>query len=504
MYTPFAYAVRAITPGPLTWRTWAGLIALPVVIAGLLTWAFWNPLGDHSAAKAAVVNTDVPVTVNGQIIPIGRELAGKLTHSKDSSYSWVLTDAADARQGLSDGTYAAAVTIPPNFSAQATSTSKKNPLQATQATLRIETSQHSGLLDPLASRQVAQATMATLNTQIVQTYLDNIYIGFGTIHSQLEEAAGGADDQLAAGTAKLATGAHALAGGAQQLSSAANQLSSGASQLAGGTSTLATGLSQAEQQTANLPALTQQLAAGARQVANGNEQLAAAIVPLADKVIHAIDTLPSAQTAAAQFQQLAARCRADGGDPQFCGQLSQVANRFSSDAKLIDGSRTSIRAAAVAIKNNIQALAAGAGKVADGTAQLAGQSGKLAGGIASAAGGARKLDIGAHQLASGAGQLAKGGSTLSGEPVSWPAGCRVPTLARKNWPPAWMLVATSCPPTPRNSGRISRPSRLPRFPARPPTHPTLVVRPRPFSSRSRCGAARSPRTSSPARCPPAY
>jgi putative membrane protein len=276
--------------------------------------------------------------------------------------------------------------------------------------LQIETSQHAGLLDPLASKQVAQATMATLNTQVVQTYLDNIYIGFNTIHNQLNTAADGAD-QLAGGTGKLSSGARSLAGGATQLNTAAHQLSSGASQLASGTSTLSGGLTQAEKETASLPALTQQLAAGARQVANGNKQLAAAIVPLANKVIHAIDTLPSAQAAAARFQQLAAQCQSQ--DPNFCRQLQQVANRFSADAKLIDGSRTSIRAAAVAIKNNIQALASGAEQVAGGTALLASKSGQLAGGIASAAGGARKLDTGAHQLSSGAGQLAAGTAALS-------------------------------------------------------------------------------------------
>ncbi|WP_163507561.1 YhgE/Pip family protein [Fodinicola acaciae] len=392
----FKYAARAIATGPLTWRTWAGLVILPVLIAAALTWAFWAPLTDHGTAKAAVVNADVPVNVKGQIVPLGRLLAGKLTHSADSNYSWVLTDAADAENGLADGTYAAAVTIPSNFSARATSTGNSDPMSAAQATLSVQTSNHAGVLDPIASKQVAQATVDTLNTQVVQTYLDNIYIGFSTLHGQLSDAADGAN-QLATGTGKLNTAAH--------------QLATGASQLAAGSGQLASGLTQAEQQTANLPALTQKLAAGARQVANGNKQLANALVPLANKVIQVIDRLPSAQQAAAKFQQLASRCQSDGTDPQFCRDLRAAANRFSAEAKSIDGARTSIRAATVSIRDNITALANGANQVANGTAQLASKSGQLAGGIASAASGARTLSGGAHQLSSGAGQLATGMSS---------------------------------------------------------------------------------------------
>lgn len=386
----FKYAARAIASGPLSWRTWAGLVTLPVLIAAALTWAFWAPLTDHGTAKAAVVNADKPVTVKGQIVPLGRLLAGKLTHSANSNYTWVLTDAADAEDGLADGTYAAAVTIPPNFSAKATSTGNSDPMSATQATLQVETSNHAGVLDPIASKQVAQATVDTLNTQVVETYLDNIYIGFSTLNSQLGDAADGAT-QLANGTGKLNTAAH--------------QLASGASQLAAGSGQLASGLTQAENQTASLPALTQKLAAGARQVANGNKQLANALVPLANKVIQVIDRLPSAQQAAVKFQQLASRC---AGDPQFCRDLQTAANRFSAEAKTIDSARTSIRAAAVSIRDNITALANGANQVANGTAQLAAKSGQLAGGIASAASGARTLSSGAHQLSSGAGQLAGG------------------------------------------------------------------------------------------------
>jgi putative membrane protein len=420
MLKPFAESARALATGPLTWRTWTGLIAVPLIVMGLLTWAFWTPDTNHGTAKAAVVNNDEPVTVNGQTIPLGRQLAGDLTHSGDSAYTWVLTDAGDAASGLADGSYAATVTIPPDFSARATSAATGKPLDARQAQLRVRTSDAAGVTDPGLADQLAQATQRTLDQQVVETYLDNIYVGFTTIHGQVNQAADGAA-QLADGTGQLAPGAKKLADGSAQLSSAAGQLSAGASQLADGTAQLATGskklsagLTQAEQDTAQLPALTRQLASGADQVADGNEQLAATVVPLANRIIAAIDTLPSAGSAAAQFSRLADDCAADGGTASFCRDLRQAADRFTADAQKIDNTKATVRANAVKARDSIQALATGARQVANGNAQLADKSTTLAAGIASAATGARQLDSGVRQADTGARKLATGSGQLAG------------------------------------------------------------------------------------------
>jgi YhgE/Pip-like protein len=190
---------------------------LPILVMSLLIWAFWSPGTNHGAAKAAVVNNDRAVTVNGQTPPLGRELAGNLTHS-ESAYSWVLTDADDARNGLARGDYGAVVTIPENFSAKATSSASSNPMEAGQAELRVQTSNATGVADPLISTQIAQIVLRTLNQQIVQTYLENVYLSFSTIHDQLDRAADGAT-QLADGADKLKTGAAQLSSGSRQLAS---------------------------------------------------------------------------------------------------------------------------------------------------------------------------------------------------------------------------------------------------------------------------------------------
>ncbi|MFJ7218863.1 YhgE/Pip family protein [Amycolatopsis sp. NPDC098790] len=402
MLKPFANSARALATGPLTWRTWTGLIAVPLIVMGLLTWAFWTPDANHGTAKAAVVNNDEPVQVNGQTIPLGRQLAGYLTHSGDSAYDWVLTDAGDAAAGLADGSYAATVTIPADFSARATSSATAKPLEARQAQLRVQTSDAAGVGDPGLADHIAQATQRTLDQQVVETYLDNVYVGFTTLHQQVGQAADGAG--------QLADGTEQLADAAGQLSTGADQLADGTAQLAAGSGKLSSGLTQAERDTAQLPALTRQLATGADQVADGNEQLAGVVVPLANRIIAAIDALPSAGGAAQQFRQLADECT---GTAAFCGELRQAADRFTTDAGKIDNAKAAVRANAVKARDSIQALATGARKVADGNAQLAAKSGQLAAGIASAAKGARQLDSGVRQANTGARKLASGAGQLN-------------------------------------------------------------------------------------------
>lgn len=400
----FANSSRATAHGPLTWRTWTGILTVALLVTGLLAWAFWSPTSNHATAKAAVVNNDQPVTVDGQTVPLGRQLAADLLHSDSSAYQWVITDAGDAASGLAEGSYSAVVTIPAGFSRQATSAATATPLAATAGTLSIQTSGNAGVLDPMVSRDVAQATVDTLNTQVVQTYLDNIYVGFTTIHGQVSKAADGAS--------QLATGADRVASGAGAVATGADQLVSGTSQLASGTAQLSTGLTQLQQQTSSLPTQTRALANGAQQVARGDQQLADTVTPIANQIITVLDTAPSAETAAQKFQQFAAQCAANGGTPRFCDQLSQAANQFSGDAATIDTTKNTVRAKTVQTRDDVQALATGANQVAGGAAQLAAAAPKLTNGIATAAAGAEQVDSGAQRANTGAHQLATGAHDL--------------------------------------------------------------------------------------------
>ncbi|MFC2641102.1 MAG: YhgE/Pip domain-containing protein, partial [Propionibacterium acidifaciens] len=261
--------MRARTIGNLrgraSWRTWVALLCVPALLMGVLVLAFHDPGSQLDKVNAAVVNDDTPVTVDGQVRPMGRQLAKELVNASGDDYNWVLTTADDASQGLADGDYSVAVEIPSDFSAKATSVAGNDAGAVTQASVTITTAADSPLLDAQVGTTLANAAERSLGQQITQTYVDTVLTSMGTLHDGLSTAADGADE-LSAGTTSADDGASRLADGA-------GTLADGMDTLATGQQGLADGLGQLQTQTADLPNQTRQLADGASQLATGAHQV---------------------------------------------------------------------------------------------------------------------------------------------------------------------------------------------------------------------------------------
>ena len=213
---------RARSRRPVTWLTLIGVLLLPVVIVGILVAALYNPVERLDGMRAAVVNNDEPVTVNGQYVPLGRQLTAGLVKGSDdlpSNLDWTISNTEDAATGLADGTYDAVITIPANFSAAATSTAAASDGSGgtpEKATIAAQTSPDSRIVDEAITTQVAQAAASVLGQQLSSVYLENVFLGFTTLGDQLGTAADGAH-QLADGAAQSQTGAVSLADGVRQL-----------------------------------------------------------------------------------------------------------------------------------------------------------------------------------------------------------------------------------------------------------------------------------------------
>src|SRR5690349_11715094 len=254
---------RARTRRPITWLTLIGVLLLPVLIGGILVAALYNPAERLDNMSAAIVNEDEPVTIDDQLVPLGRQLTAGLVEGSDeiaSNLDWTISNAQDAAEGLADGTYQAVVTIPENFSAAATSTAPGGVPE--QATFEVSTPPDSQVVDDAITAQVTSAAASILGTQLSEVFLENVFLGFTTLGDQLGEAAGGAR-QLADGAAQAADGAAQLPGGIAQLGDGASQLASGAGQLGSGLDTIASGTGDA--------------ANGANQLAAGLDTAAAQV-----------------------------------------------------------------------------------------------------------------------------------------------------------------------------------------------------------------------------------
>lgn len=473
--------MSGLTRPRLSWQAIVGIILVPLTISGLFIWGLWSPTERLRTVEAAVVNLDEPVTIDGQYTPLGRVFAGALIGDSkvaddETNFTWHLTNEADAEAGLDEGRYATVVTIPENFSAAATSGG--DPATAEQATIDIATSDRGRLIDSALSNVVTSTATRVLNEQLGTAFVDQVFVGMGTLHTSLGEAASGADQlaagshQLADGTSSLATGAGALASGAGQLSTGAGALASGLGSFSSGLGEYANGVSALAGGADKAAAGTEQYVAGVGQLVDG---LRAALAPITKAIgvaKDAIDSLEIDQTTGlpvgmpdpttnttllgtqladaqgslgaaagggAQLSGLVTECLASGANVDFCDRLAAATTATNdpvaaAQTQLGAATATQQQLAADAqttktvIQNAVAGVAAARPQLDALEAQLNGLDGKLAtlaaagpqvaAGSRGIAGGIGALAVSGHELAGGAGALAGGaGELASGVPA---------------------------------------------------------------------------------------
>lgn len=447
----------------LGWKAVLGILLVPLTIAGLFIWGLWSPTERLRTVEAAVVNLDVPVEIDGQLTPLGRVFAGALVGDStvaddETNFTWHLTNAEDAAEGLDEGRYSTVVTIPENFSAAATSGG--DPDTAEQATIDIATSDRGRLIDSALSNVVTSTATRVLNEQLGTAFIDQVFVGMGTLHTSLGEAADGAD-KLADGSHQLATGTSGIADGAGALASGAGQLSSGANALAGGVGGIASGMGEyANGVTA--------LAGGAAQAADGTEKYVAgvgqlvdglrtALAPITQAITAAKDAIdnlqidpatglpvgmpdPTAQTTllgaqlaelqgslgsasggGAQLNGLVAECATSGASEDFCARLAaatSATNNSVAAAQTQAGAATATQQQLAVemqvIKQTIQTSVAAVSAARPQLDQLEQQLGGLDAQLAQLTAAGPQVAAGSRGIANGVGALAASGQELAG------------------------------------------------------------------------------------------
>ncbi|RUR01562.1 YhgE/Pip domain-containing protein [Labedella endophytica] len=393
MSTPVSILERAGSRRSIGWVSILGIILVPLVVAGILVWALWNPEDRLPQVTAAIVNNDEPVEIDGQQVPLGRQLSAGLVGNDDTNYTWVITDEDDAEAGLADGNYVAVVTIPENFSEAATSVGGDAD-EAEQATIDVTTSDRTRLVDDALTSTITSTAASLTGQELTTSYLENVYVGFNTLGDQLGEAADGAQ-QTADGADSLASGANDLATGAGELATGADTLESGASELATGASGLASGASE-------LNTGVQGLAGGLNDLNTGASALPD--VDQAAALAAGVDSLADNTTAVA------------GGVQQYVDGLEElvagcaVAERVDP---ICQGLTAIVQGDGTAQNPGLSATASGLTPIASGLQDLSGQVGPLANGLPALRSGISQLADGGNQLASGSSQLSTGAGQLS-------------------------------------------------------------------------------------------
>ncbi|MFC5929415.1 YhgE/Pip domain-containing protein [Cryobacterium melibiosiphilum] len=421
------------------------IAVLPALYGGLYLSSTWSPTDNLDQLTAAVVNNDEPVTTDAApgtttqpgTLAAGADLADTLTgSSSDAGFTWVETDAAAARVGLDDGTFAATIVVPADFSAHLASMGSDSP---EQALLTVTTND----ADNYIVGQVSNSIAATLRQQVqggaTDSYLDQIYLAFSAVHDDLTTAGSGATDLSTGaatahdGSTTLATGLDQLAAGSGDVATGSTDLTAGATTLESGTAELSAGLGTLTSATAGLTEQTGALEAGAASAQSGSSTLATG----ADALTTGLGTAQTgagtlASGAAAVATGSAALATGTGALATGADTLS-TASRTVSDAAaallssyetLSDGQRRALlqqlAAGANTTADGAEALTTNAAVAADGAARVAtGASGVSTGAATLSAAftplteGATALATGAHTVATGLGTLSAGTQALA-------------------------------------------------------------------------------------------
>jgi putative membrane protein len=434
---------RSRSRRPVTWLTLIGVLLLPAVIGGILVGALYKPTDRLENITAAIVNDDKAVELDGQLVPLGRQLTGGLVKGADdqpSNIDWVISNDEDAAAGLKDGTYTAVVTIPDNFTAASLSTRPGETPE--KATIDVQTAPNARVVDGAITGALASTASQVYGSTLSSQYLKNVFLGFTTLGDQLGTAASGAH-QLADGASQAATGAGSLRDGLGQLSNGATGLADGASQLAAGAAPLADGATQLSTGAGALANGTREaaagvgkLATGADGIAEGNRALATQINALADQIPPSfaedatalsnaaprvnqalIDAAAALQKAADECTGTPEQCQAlrtasaeaNAALPQATQTVTKIGDLAGQAAQLPAGVRQ-IAAVNQQLGDGAAGIADGARDASSGLQTIAGGIDGVAGGAAQLADGARQFGTGAAALSSGAGQLASGAS----------------------------------------------------------------------------------------------
>ena len=263
----------------------AASIVIPMLYSGIFLGSMWDPYGNADKIPVAVVNEDNKVTYNGSSLHIGEDLVANLKKAKEMDFCFV--DAAKASQGLKDGSYYMIITIPENFSSNATTLMDKHPKKMElRYTTNPGTNYIASKMDETAIAKIREQISAT----VTKTYADTLFSNVQVLSSGLKTAGKGGQkiqnglsdsiagnqtitdnlNTLASSTLTFQDGSETLKQGLQAYTDGVAQLQQGSEQLMQSSAVLNQGVNALAQGTSDLHK-------GSSRVLSGMQELSTAI-----------------------------------------------------------------------------------------------------------------------------------------------------------------------------------------------------------------------------------
>ncbi|MDO5520469.1 MAG: YhgE/Pip domain-containing protein [bacterium] len=343
-----------------------GIITIPTIYTTIFLGSMWDPYGEISNLPVAVVNKDKSVDYDGKTMDVGNNLVDNLKDNDSLAFNFVTEEQAE--KGLEDGTYYMVITIPENFSENATTLMDESP-----KTMELEYKTNPGT-NYIASK-MSDTAISKIRTsvaeEVTKQYAETVFDQLGEIGDGFTEATDGTE-KLGDGLEKLSDGNGKISENLTTLSDSSLTFKDGANDFQVALKTYTDGVATANGGAGQLKDGIDTLAGGTGALADGASQLSDGSVTLKN----GLDTLA-------------------GG----AGALADGAAQLNTGAS--------------ALKVGINTLAGGAGTLADGATKLNNGSSELKNGVSTYTGGVSQVYAGTQQLVANNKALNDGVGTLS-------------------------------------------------------------------------------------------
>ena len=247
------------------------IMIIPMIYACVFLGSMWDPYGNTDQLPVAVVNNDKEVEYNDSTMDIGKQLSDKL--AKNDSMDFNIVSSTKAQKGLKDGKYYMIITIPENFSKNATTLLDDDPqTMMLTYTTNPQTNYIATKMDDSAMAKVKTEISST----VTKTYSKILFKNVKTLSKGFNTAADGSQ-KLSDGVATASEGNKTITENLNTLASSALVFNDGADSLVKGLSAYTEGVSTAKAGAQQLDNNSATLNNGAAQLKSGSSQLLSAV-----------------------------------------------------------------------------------------------------------------------------------------------------------------------------------------------------------------------------------
>lgn len=247
------------------------IMIIPMIYACVFLGSMWDPYGKTDQLPVAVVNNDKEVEYNDSTMDIGKQLSDKL--AKNDSMDFNIVSSSKAQKGLKDGKYYMVITIPENFSKNATTLLDDDPqTMMLTYTTNPQTNYIATKMDDSAMAKVK----AEISSTVTKTYSKILFKNVKTLSKGFKTAADGSQ-KLSDGVNTAKDGNATITENLNTLASSALVFNDGADSLVKGLSAYTEGVSTAKAGAQQLDNNSATLNNGAAQLKVGSSQLLSAV-----------------------------------------------------------------------------------------------------------------------------------------------------------------------------------------------------------------------------------